>query len=513
MKRLPIANLATGFFPDLPDLELPPGAFTDSRNVQYRDGGLEKCRGYEQALGDLSATAIWAAPISDGVNYFWVYGSPTVMYATDGTTHANITGAITLGATDDLGFTGGPFHGFMIVNEGAAIPQFWSPSLSNDLQSLTAWPVITAKVVRSFKDFLVALRITDGGTYSPRTMRWSDVAQQGALPASWDYSDPTNQAGIVEFGQTEDQLIDALPIRDSLCIYKENHTWLGDYVGGADILGFRQLFSQVGAMSENCIATLDAQHVVLGTDDLILHDGNSARSLLDRRARRWLFNRINTQRHKRSFLSVDYRNRQVYVCFPESGNDWPNLALVWNWAEDTLHPYDLGGPKTFGTHGIVSSSTAESFDLSSGTFDDDAGVFDEESFSPFDRKMITLDAGAPKLYQHDTGESYNGQPMSCYAERSGTPISEDLGAIKRVWRIWPKVIGTIGDTLTFWTGAREAPGASVNFTGPYTFTIGVDTWIDVRFDARIIDLRVEYAGELTFRLAGMNVDYEDAGDR
>jgi hypothetical protein len=513
MKRAPIQNLVTGFNPDVPDLDLPPGGWTDSRNVQYRDGALEKCRGYEQALGALSVTAIWAAPISDGTTYFWCYGSQTVMYATDGATHADITGVLSLSAALDLGYTGGPFHGYMIVNDGVAVPQSWIPSLSNNLVSLTAFPAITCKVVRSWKEFLFALRITDGGVYNPRLMRWSDAAPFGALPSSWDYADPTNQAGIVEFGQTEDQLVDCLPLRDNLAIYKENHIWLGEYVGGADILGFRQVFSQTGAMTENCIATFGTSHVVLGSEDVILHDGNSARSLLDKRARRWMFSRIDATSYKRSFLSVDYGSRQIYICFPESGSTYPNLALVWNWAEDTLHPYDLGGSKTFGTHGIIGSTSGETFDAASGTIDSEGDPFDVEHFSPFDRKMVMLAADTPKLYQFDVGETYNGIAMSCYAERTGTAITEDLGTIKRVWRIWPKVIGTVGDALVFKIGAREALSGVVAYSGPYSFVIGTDNWIDVRFDARIIDLRVEYSGTATFRLYGMNVDYEDSGDR
>src|SRR5262245_20024462 len=100
-------NLATpGFVPDAPDVGLPAGAWTNSRNVRYRDGAAEKCRGYDAALGGLSATAIWAAPISDGTNYFWVYGSETVLYATDGATHANVTGSLAPNAAQDLGYTG-----------------------------------------------------------------------------------------------------------------------------------------------------------------------------------------------------------------------------------------------------------------------------------------------------------------------------------------------------------------------------------------------------------------------
>lgn len=511
----PIKDIAKlGFSPDSPELVLPEGGWTDSRNVRYRDGAMEKCRGYTQALGDLSATSIWAAPISDGTNYFWSYGSNTVMYATDGATHANITGSITLGATDDLGYTGGAFHGFMLVNDGFAIPQSWSPSLGNDLVSLTAWPAVTltCKVMRPFKDFIFALRVTDNGDYNPRLMRWSDKAAQGGLPLSWDFSDPTNQAGINELGQTADLLVDAKPLRDSLIVYKEFHTWVADYIGLPDVFAFRQVFSELGMLTENCAASFGSSHVVLSDNDLVIHNGNDARSLADRRTRRWLFNRINSNRFKRSFVVADHRNREVKICFPETGADWPTLALVWNWAEDTFHVKELGGQKTYAAPGII-PGTAVTFDADTGTFDAASGTFDEETYNPFLTRVLLLDATRNRAYQNDTGEDFNGTAMSVYAERSGMAITKDLSSLKRIKRLFPQVIGTAGDVLRFYVGARTSQNASTTWSGPYNFTIGTDYKIDLRVTARILDMRVEYSGTNTFRLHGLNVEHEFDGYR
>lgn len=510
--KTPIDLTKSSFAPDPPDMALPDGSWTDSRNVCYRDGAVEKVRGYVEALGDLSATAIFAAPITDGTNYFWTYGSNTVMYATDGSTHAEITGSASLNATDDLGFTGGPFHGFMLVNDGSGIPQSWTASLANDLVSLTAWPAISCKVMRPFKDFIFALRITDTGDYNPRLMRWSDKAGQGALPLSWDFSDPTNQAGINELGQTSDQLVDALPLRDSLIIYKEFHTWVADYIGGGDIFSFRQVFSQLGMLTENCASAFGSSHVVLTDNDLVLHNGNDARSLADKRTRRWLFNRINSNRFKRSFVVTDHRNREIKVCFPESGQDWPTLALVWNWSEDTFHVEELGGPKTYAATGII-PGTAVSFDTDSGTFDAATGTFDEETYNPFLTRILWLDAQANKAYQNDSGEDFNGTPMACYAERSNIAITKDLQMLKRVKRIYPKVIGTTGDVLRFYVGTRGAQNAATTWRGPYNYTVGTDYKIDLRVTARMLDLRVEYSGTNTFRFYGFDLEHERDGYR
>jgi len=510
----PFDNLVQGgVHPDAPDLILPAGAWTDSRNVRYRDGAVEKCRGYAQALGELSLTAIYAAPVTDGTNYFWAYGSNEVLYATDGTTHANISHpSLSYAATDDLGWTGGAFHDYFIANDGTNTPQVWVPGLSNECTSLSHWPAISAKVLRPFKDFLFALRIIDNGTYYPRVLRWSDRAAQGALPQSWDFTDPTNQAGINDLGQTGDLLVDCLPLRDSLIIYKEFHTWTADYVGLPDVFSFRQVFSQLGMLTENCAAAFGSQHVVLTDNDLVLHNGNDAQSIADKRTRKWLFSRINTQRFKRSYVVADYRNREMWICFPESGYDWPNMALVWNWQENTFHPIELGGPKTFAATGIIPGSPG-TYDTDSGSFNSANGTFDEDTYNPFLTRILLTDATATKAYQNDTGEDFAGNVMTCYAERSGMSITKDLLMLKRIKRIYPRVIGQVGDVLRFYVGSRPTPNADVSWQGPFTFTIGVDYKIDLRVTARVLDLRFEYTGSNTFRLHGMNVEFDEQGMR
>lgn len=515
MRRLPIRNLAApGFVPDLPSFDLPTPAWSDSRNVRYADGAVEKLKGYAEVWGNLSATAIWAMPISTDTTQFWMYGSETALYATDGTTHADIAGSVSISATQNLGYTGGALHGFAVISDGKSIPQVWSPGLANNLVSLTAWPALTltCEVIRPWRSFLVALRIEDTGSLNPRLMRWSDAASPGGLPLSWDYTDPTNQAGIKEFGESEDMLVDCEQLRDSLVIYKTSSTWIGEYVGGADVVGFRQLFTELGALSQDCIGSMGASHVVLAGDDLVLHDGNSARSLLDRRARRWLFNRIDPTNYRRCWVAVDNGAREVWVAYPEQGASAATQALVWNWAEDTLYPVDLGVPMTYGTYGII-TGTASTFDTDTTLFDADAAVFNEEAFSPFRRALIMTRASAARAVQQGVGETQAGASMTCYAQRDGTVVSEDLGSIKRVWRIWPMVTGTAGAQLDLWIGARTALSASPAFEGPYRFTIGTDNWVDVRFDARIIDLRVEYTGTNTWRLHGLDVEYDDAGER
>lgn len=505
-----------GLVGDPPPSEIAEGAWSDSRNVRYRDGAAEKIGGYAQVFGSLSATAIGAFTISDGNTTFWVYGGNTVLYATDGTTHANAS-HLSLGynATDDLGWTGGAFHGQVVLTDGVGIPQSWQPALGNRFTSLTAWPVasLVTKVLRPHADFLFALRNTTTGSYNAREIRWSDKASQGSLPLSWDYTDPTNQSGINELGQTGDIVVDALTLRSSLIIYKEFHTWIADYVGGLDVFSFRQLYAQSGILTENCAIDFGDRHLVLTDSDVIVHDGNSQQSILDGTLRRNFIGRINVNRFRRSFVCLDVRNKEIHCCIPENGYDWPNLALTWNYGQNTLGYRELGGTKTWGAHGTVPSGISQTFDSDSGLYDAATDQFDADTYNPAALKLILWDATAKKAYQDGEGETFDGTPMDVYAERLKLGLSMDLVNIHRIMSVIPIITGTAGDTFDIYIGVRETLDSAIDYSGPYVFTLGSDYLIDCRLDGRVVDLRVHYRGVHSFRLSGFRLETFPTGNR
>jgi hypothetical protein len=509
------AEVQSGIQPDTPGLILPEGYWSDSRNVRYRDGAVEKVRGYERVLGSLSCTAIYASMVSKGTDIYWVYAGNNVAYATDGTVHAEITNLSgTFAASDDLGYTGGEFHGFLVLTDGVTVPQSWAPALANNFVSLTAWPAdTTCRVLRTFKDFLFAFRITTQGDFNPREIRWSDIAGTGALPGSWDYTDPTNSSGRTELGQTGDAVLDGLPLRDSLIVYKEFNTWAADLVGGPDVFAFRQVFTQGGMLTEHCAANIGAQHLVVTDSDIVLHDGNDGRSLVDRRLRRWFFNKLNAGSYKRTFVVTNYRNREVFVCFPESGQAWPNLALVWNWSTDSWDVRELGRNMSTAAAGLIPGESVL-IDFDTRLYDDAPEPFDDDVYNPASRALLFVDASIQAAYQNDAGETWDGVTMGCWVQRTGMALSNaDLLRKQRIKRIMPRVLGTPGDVLNFYVGVRDFIDAPVAFRGPYQFRIAQDYKLDMRVTGRFLDLRVEYAGTNTFRLFGFDIEFDWDGLR
>ena len=415
-------QLAAGVFPDMPAWNLPPGVMTDSLNVRYRDGAAEKIKGYSQELGDLSVTADYVTMLTDGSTVFYVYANSADIYGTDGTTHSKIS-SVSYSADADLSWNGGFYHGFLVLTDGVLTPGSWDPALANKVQDLTSWPAATScELIRPFRDFLVALKITESGTVNKRLIRWSESALAGNLPTTWDYTDPANDSGRVELGQTYDNLVDCLPLRNANIVYKEQHTWAMEFIGGSTVFSFRQIFSQIGMLSENCAKPFKNMHFVVSDHDVVVHDGNEAQSVVSQKARRWLFNRIDSDNFRKSFVVADYRNREMIFCYPIAGQTYPEQALVWSWQENNIYIRDLGNPMSSGVTGFLPPGTALTFDAATGAYSTHTAAFDEPGYNALQQYIVFTRSDATKALQNDDTEQYDGVAMTVFCERENVPL-------------------------------------------------------------------------------------------
>jgi hypothetical protein len=81
-------------------------------------------------------------------------------------------------------------------------------------QELPNWDATwRAGVLRSYKDFLVALNISKGANDYPSMVKWSDAALYNAVPGSWDAADPTVLAGENTLTDMRGTIIDGLRSR------------------------------------------------------------------------------------------------------------------------------------------------------------------------------------------------------------------------------------------------------------------------------------------------------------
>lgn len=132
-------------------------------------------------------------------------------------------------------WTGTSLSGIPILNVGdtSKYPMTWDLNTANKFVDLANWPANQyCKSLRAFKNYLVALHVKKGATIYPFMVKWSSPADPGAVPATWDASDATNDAGETDLAEGGDVIVDGLQLRDCFMIYKESSCWRMDFTGG-----------------------------------------------------------------------------------------------------------------------------------------------------------------------------------------------------------------------------------------------------------------------------------------
>lgn len=516
---------AVGVVNDTSSYDLPPNAWTASQNMRFDDGKVTKFKGHEEVFATPTATPHYAIQMPVGADNFWFYNSLTDLYSYDGTNHNTITPTGltgTLGATVSINWNGGVLGGgVLVMNNGVNTPYQWTGSSGTDLYSdLSNWPAAQiARVLRPFNQYLVAGDIDEGSGRIGTQIMWSHPATAGNVPSSWDYNDSTKDAGTTVLAQGGDYIIDMKPMRDVNIIYKDQSIWTQEWIGGASTFRFRRVFDQVGVLSRRCIADFLGRHFVVTNGDILLHDGVSTDQPFDRRLVDQLFNEIDGTNYQTTFVAVNHTLNEVWICYPKSGQTLPNRACVWNWRDNTAYFRDLPTDTSHIEWGIVDPNAGQTFDETSGSYEDQEGSFDQQSYSGSLLNMLMCQATASKkLFRTEQTEQFDGSNFDAYVERTAVPLGAtrkqayDPMRFKFVREIWPIIEGTSGGVITIKVGYRNSQDDSVTWTD-YTFTIGTDEHIKTRVAGRIIDIRFSSDSNITWSLIRYSVVYEMGGER
>lgn len=542
VQKTDIDNVGSlGVIKDIDDTKLPNYAWTDVRNMRFESNHAIKMSGDESVFeGSVSllGNPTTLMPVRTTDTYFWVYAAEHAIYATDGDSHANIT-EVTGGATASYSTTpsirwnGGVLNGLAVLNNSFDAPVYWNPSLSIDVDGLpydnsagTTWADITAAprcaVMRPFKSQLIALDITESGTRNQRQVWWSHTAEAGSLP-DWDYTRTDRLAGQNELAETQGIIIDCLPLRDDLCIYKSDSIFRMTYIGLPDVFAFRKEIDSVGMIGRDCVGRFFGSHLMFGTSDIVMHNFNEINSIVDKSMRSWIFNQISSTTYDRSFVAMNYPKNEAWFCFPSAGTDYPNLALVWNWEENTRTVRELDNA-VCAAYGVVDPSVeSTSFDSQVGTFDSDSGAFNETAFNPaLTRTLIgqRSDASSPKILLLDETNTFNGTTMTSYMVREALPLGRlapdgityvDMGSMKTVTRIIPRLRGS--GVVEISVGTQDYPGGPVNWREARNFTIGTDRKKDFRVTGRLIAVRFRSTTDITWSMDSYRVEWRYSGER
>lgn len=525
-RRLPIGELGShGILNDPPPDVLALNAWNDGRNVRMKDGAVEKF------LGDYLVTTPSIAPYHllptkrDLTTYYWLYAGLTKVYVWDGTTHFNLTRQtasvdVDYAADEDLQWTSGVLGGIPILNNGVDLPQMWLPvDTSQRLLALSDWPsTYRCGAMRPFKQFLVAVDIDKNGTRYPTMIKWSHPAAPGAVPASWDETDTSKDAGEYELKETDGACIDMEMLRDLNIIYKTDSVYLQQFIGGVFIFNFRRIAGVGGILARNCAVEIPGgRHAVFGIDDIFVHNGQTHESVVDERMRRFVYNRIDPDNFRRSFVAHNQNFSEVLFCFPEQGASLPSLALVWNYQRNTLGLRELSSVPHMAAGEVAEPNLDGVWDADENVWDSDEEVWDVESFGSSKTRVLIAVPGAPGLNLFDFTNQFNGSDPTAYVVREGIgfPLKEngppDFSRRKYLTRLWLRIDGTVGGVVNVYAGYQETRADAVVWSAAKTFTIGTSRFVDFTVSGRMHAVKIESTTDVHWRLAGYDAEVRDIG--
>lgn len=506
-----------GVIKDIAPSELPPNAWSDASNIRFLDGSAMQFLGHGQVYQTPPAAPQYLMQANVGVSRYWLYATAAKQYAvssaTGTTVHTDITHATPrTGAVNK--WSGFVFGGIPVLNAGdGKAPMYWNQNLASKFVDLSAWPANTScKVLRQYKNLMIALNITKSGVNYPFMVKWSNLAVPGSLPSTWNEADATQDAGEFDIGEGQDPIIDGLGLKDSFIVYKESSTYALDYIGGAFVLKSRKVSGMSGLFNMNCAVDFDANlqnlHFAVTGSDIVIHDGFTAQSVLDKRDRRFFFQNIDVENKSKVFVFKNPFLNEIFVAYPSVGSTDCNTALVYNYVDKTVSFRTLPAV-THAAYGPVDNSLAGNWNQDADPWDTDLTAWNGPDYTP-DVARVMMGSADSKLFLLDAAASFDGALPAAHLERSG--LSFDAPErVKLITGIRPRISGNRGGTVKVKVGTAELPDDDPAWLDTMDYVIGETVKLDTYVAGRYLAIRFETGTAYSWKLDSLDLFVEDAG--
>ena len=510
-----------GLNTDIPAWDLDPGFVTSLNNVRIINNQLITFGGYKS----------WSVPpeqfdpgllIHGGAlsSPYWVVFGADAVYAFDGEIWTDISSAAGYGPLNDSTFwIGDILSSFVIATHPQIYPEFWAGTLVDPMQPLPfdatrTWLDVDIRcgLMRSHKDFLIAMDLNEAGTELIDTVRWSDAADVGFLPGSWDEADPSVLAGKAQLGGSLGKIIDGMSLRDSFVIYRENGISVMDYTGDAFVWKIRHLEQTTGLINKNCIVEVKGRHFFIGDGDILMNDGNTVDSIMHKRIRkRFLTAKPEFIRNWYAFVNDLFK--EIWFCVIEKeGSVYPDTAYIFNWKDNTWFTRDLNPETTFIAQGPTSLIPERTWDNWEETWDTATSTWDKEGRTPLGKALVGIKTDPQQeLIIIDDTDNDNVEEYICLLERTDLPIAGHERVVT-VQEIFPFMSGTIPVTVRL--GSQQRPGGPISWKPEIQFDSQTDRKINLRVTGELIAFRVQSSfNDGSWSLSGMDVKYVVVGER
>jgi hypothetical protein len=512
-----------GLVADVSSYELPNNAWNVSENIRFKQGKATKFHGSARISNPVAAwDPVYGEPLalfgfSADTTAYWVVGTEFALVA------SAEAGRTTLGdgytTNEVLKWNSAVLNGFAIFNNGNDLPQQWTigdllgtPPCTALVNWNTTW---RAKQFHVYKDYLIALNITKTGTNYPTMVKWSHPADSGALPVTWDETDATKDAGEHSLGDGFDELLDGETMGDVMYLYRRRSIWGMQFVGGTFIFRFWQVFKDIGLLSPGCVVNIPMKQFFIGSQGFFVQDGQSYKEVGEDRIKAMFFAEVNQNKLHMIHLLHNDAAKEVWVLYPANFSDTCNKILVWNYNEDT-----------WTTRGLTTAVLAANVGRLPATFEDSwaAGENWNSNNVPWDVNIYYLSGYKPVLLDenyvikaYEVGTSEDTADFTATLTRNSMSLPSkadkpiDLGDVKFISRIWPKITGTAGGVVNVYVGSQMQIDEDVVWSGPFPYTIGTTKDIPCRVSGRLISLKFTDTSSTAWQMQSLQLEYEPMG--
>jgi len=522
-----------GLNSDLSSVTLPPNVWTEIINGRCEDEGVGP--GVPWALWNGSVpnvAATWLLYASRLDVPYWFVAGDTDVYLYDGTSYVQVNQTIPNSPLQRR--WSGVFDGEIpYLNHYQDAPQYADFTDPSYLVSPTLKDVIydpngtlgvdqtfrdlnyRVRVLRAHKGYLFAGGLNKAGTEQGSLLAWDGATASNTPSSNW-VAGPTSLAGefdCIDSGRSG-RIVDMLPLRDDLIVYKENSAWIARPTGGtAPAWGLKKLIGVEGIIAQDCVVEEKGVHYVWGPEDIYMHQGQNAVSIIDDRVRKSFVGQVDPVNYENCYCVKQVERKEIWFCVVLQGFTYPSRMLVYNYKDETYYVSDI--PEcAFITTGVRAEASL-TWDDATMTWDQADFAWNQRNYSALDKAVIGVQATDKDLLQFDLGTTryLNSTDQAYFTrfERIGLP----LGGMKTRNMTTEFVISASGTgTIQIYAGTQDRPGGSIDWIGPRQFDVSADRRVKLRSRKDAYNCwRIEGETGTNWSVSDMTVYHEPSGAR
>jgi len=550
MATIPVRGLAAkGVLRDPSPYELDLDAWSNGVNVRFHANKAERAPIFRTVQDALPSEPVFCVGYEPSTGYDTVMTMDVNgrLYQYGSSTYTDISETGHTNETDPRAVTSTFLGDVIYINRPDRAPRYYGPNstaFANLPNMDSAW---TARSLRAFGDYLIALNVTKPTTWTdphtglsnpggsfPNLFKWSDLTLIGQTPGSWDFEDPTTSAGENPLEQLTTPIVDGLPMRSVFVIYSENSIWGATQTGDQEIFSFQQLFSEGGMIAPNCAVEVDGVHYVFGPKDIYRHDGVSKQSIIDKRNKTTFFKYLNKKNSEVCFVSYVPDLDSVFFCCNSGdpnatfkGADRCNWAAVYDIPGDTWSFIDLPNVSSMSQANLdtvltwASAPSTLTWGTVGGTWYDQQNSYAKSTVLCSGALTGLLTNSRLMAYDFVDKGSLTFPPCTeanppAFMERIGLDLDQmgsDLATYKLIRRVFPQVVVYNSVPVQVQFGGSMTPSAAPTYLPALSFDPTVQYKVDGRTGGRYLAIRFTVNTLDDFEVAGFDLDVTDNGHR